>query len=164
MFPYRTALAFYHEKTAVENDHLRFVIVDVIHEVVLGGAHLRTITYCHWITAGIADSYDSAVITHLDDIDLCRVLDHGMFALKLGNDTLDSALGAKWLAARNALKGFFFPDGDRLKYKVGDIVASVEFNNSLRTGCQAETALNAGYLIETKRWPFLVSAERTCRA
>lgn len=95
MFPYRTALAYYHEKAAVENDHLRFVVVDLTHEAVLGDAQLWTLTYCHWITAGNADYYKSAVITHLNDIDLCRVLEHGMFALKLGNYTLDSALGAK---------------------------------------------------------------------
>ena len=66
------------------------------------------------IEAVLRDNDDAAILAHLDQIEaLRRALVHPVLARELGEDAVDRAFDAEWLAAADSLKLILLPEHAR---------------------------------------------------
>ncbi len=97
---------------------------------------------------------NTAVLAHADDVELLfRVFVHPVLALEFCHDAFDRTLHSERLAATDALGRFLlFNDAGQCGGST-EIDLRFEAYHLFRTGCFAQSALDARILGKSQHWP-----------
>src|SRR3546814_18909978 len=112
-------------------------------QVVVGGAHHRSLAELEGIVAAGELVGDAAVLAHLDAVDLPALAEHRVLAGELVGDALDGLAHAEGLAAADALEGLVLVQGHRAHRRIGEVDARLERDDLLGAGDAAAAALHA---------------------
>src|SRR5580692_386462 len=111
------------------------------------------------------DECNSAVVTHLDEIEALRsVFEHPMLIRELRQDTIDRTLDAERLAAANAPEWFFLFQDSRAAGAVSKVELRFEGHDLFGAGRYAQAALDTGFFRETQHRPLCIIGQRMRRA
>src|SRR5664279_695726 len=90
---------------------LRIALLLALAQIVVGGAHFRTLRRAEGIELLLRHHVDPAICAHLDDVEpLLAVLEHPMLAFQFGDHAFDRAFDAERFAAADALERLFLLD------------------------------------------------------